>query len=273
VPEAKRLRAALRTALASSGLLPLARRVREMLWARQFVRGNREYLKNGSPDGLPVPPLSLRVLVAASPDVAWFFESGRRSAESIRTTLERNGIDLRGTLPILDFGCGCGRTVRHFAALGGAVHGTDLNPRLIAWCRHNLAFGRFETNALEPPLPFEDDRFGLIYALSVFTHLPESLQTAWMDELRRLLRPGGYLVFTTHGTRYTAELDARQRDRFAAGHLVMERDDRAGSNVCGAYHPEAYVRQHLSRGFTVVDFVPEGAIGNPWQDLWLLQRS
>ena len=269
----KLLRHLLRAALRPTGLLPLARRVREIWWAREFAEGNRAYLKNGSPDGLPVPPAALRILVAASPDVAWFFESGRRSAESVRTTLERNGIDIGRTLPILDFGCGCGRTARHFAALGGAVHGTDLNPRLVAWSRKNLTFGRFDTNGLAPPLSFESNQFGLIYALSVFTHLPEELQAPWMDELRRVLRPGGYLMFSTHGARYAADLEREQRDRFTSGRLVIERDDRAGSNVCGAYHPEAYVRQHLARGFTVVDCIPEGAIGNPWQDMWLLRKS
>ena len=269
------LRNALRIAFLYSGLLPLARRVREMLWARQFAEGNRAYLRNGSPDGLPVPPVSLRILVAASPDVAWFFESGRRSAESVRSTLERNGIDIARTGPMLDFGCGCGRTMRHFAGLGATVHGTDLNPKLVAWCRLHLSFGRFEVNGLAPPLPFDDGQIGLVYALSVFTHLPEEFQGAWMEELRRVLRPGGYLIFTTHGTRYTTELSQEDRDRFAAGQFVSRRDDLACSNICGAYHPEAYVRGQLApaHGFTIVDFVPEGAIGNPFQDLWLLQRS
>jgi SAM-dependent methyltransferase len=264
---------ALRTALFRLGLLGLARRGRELLWTARFARANRPYLTNGAPDGLAIPPVSLRILVAASPEIWWFLESGRRGAESIRGVLERNGVSLEHSMPLLDFGCGCGRVLRHFATLRDAVHGTDLNPRLVTWCRRHLPFGHFETNALKPPLTFEDSRFGLVYALSVFTHLPEELQDAWMQELRRLLRPGGYLVLTTHGMRSVAELGPEDRKRFAAGQFVLRRDDRPGSNVCGAYHPESYVREHLARGFTVVDFVPEGASGNPWQDLWLLQRT
>jgi SAM-dependent methyltransferase len=263
----------LRTVLFRLGLLGPAKRLRDLLWAARFARANRAYLRDGVPDGLPIPPVPLRILVAASPDIAWFLESGRRGAESVRSALERNGLALEGAAPILDFGCGCGRVLRHFAALGVAVHGSDLNPKLVTWCRRHLPFGRFETNDLEPPLTFADGRFGLVYALSVFTHLPEALQAAWMQELRRVLRPGGHLVFTTHGARYKGDLGPEDRERFAAGELVTRRDDRPGSNVCGAYHPEAYVRGHLAQGFTVVDFVPEGATGNPWQDLWLLQRA
>jgi SAM-dependent methyltransferase len=140
------------------------------------------------------------------------------------------------------------------------------------WCAES-SFGHFETNSLAPPLPFEGGRFGLVYALSVFTHLPEALQSAWMDEVRRVLRPGGHLVFTTHGSRYAADLTPAEQERFASGKLVLRRDDRPGSNVCGAYHPEIYVREQLALGFTVVDFVREGASGNPWQDLWLVRKD
>jgi SAM-dependent methyltransferase len=264
---------ALRAALFRLGLLGIARRGRDLLRTARYAGANRAYLRSHATDGLPIPPASLRILVAATPDVAWFLESGRRGADSIRAVLERNEIALENAAPLLDFGCGCGRVLRHFAPLGGGIHGTDLNPALVKWCRGHLRFGRFDTNALEPPLPFEDGRFGLVYALSVFTHLPEALQAVWMQELRRVLRAGGHLILTTHGARYLAGLGPRDRERFEAGQLVVRRDDRPGSNVCGAYHPPAYVREHLARGFEVVDFVPEGATGNPWQDLWLLRRA
>jgi hypothetical protein len=42
--------------------------------------------------------------------------------------------------------------------------------------------------------------------------------------------------------------------------------------VCATYHPPAFVRDHLAAGYRVVDFVPEGAKGNPWQDYWLLRK-
>jgi SAM-dependent methyltransferase len=55
------------------------------------------------------------------------------------------------------------------------------------------------TNRLDPPLPYPDERFDLVYALSVFTHLTESQQRSWSAELHRVTRTCGYVLFTTHG--------------------------------------------------------------------------
>jgi SAM-dependent methyltransferase len=205
--------------------------------------------------------------------VAWFLEGGRRAAESIRAALERSGVDLGGLRSILDFGCGCGRVARYWRSLDVAVHGTDLNPRLVDWCRRHLILGRFQSNGLMPPLAYGEGQFGLVYALSVFTHLPESLQLPWVSELRRVLRPGGHLLLTTHGKRYLGDLTAEEQRRFEAGELVVRRSEEPGRNVCGAYHPERYMRERLGEGFTVVDFLAEGASGNPHQDLFLLRKD
>lgn len=53
----------------------------------------------------------------------------------------------------------------------------------------------------------------------------------------------------------------------------MRCGDAPGSNACGAYHPERYVAEVLAPPFSVAAFRPEGAEGNPRQDLWVLRRS
>jgi hypothetical protein len=63
-------------------------------------------------------------------------------------------------------------------------------------------------DALRPPLPYPDDLFGLVHAISVFTHLPEHLQREWIDELRRVRRADGLAVITTCGESTTTLLTA-----------------------------------------------------------------
>jgi len=263
---------ALRATLRRTGLLPWARRLRLLERRLRFLPENLRYWR-GRREELPVPPLALIDLVSGQPDIPWFLEGGRRAAASIREALDRQDVRLESLRAILDFGCGCGRVARHWSRVPGDVHGCDIHPRLVEWCRRHLDFARFERNHLEPPLPYRDGGFDLVYALSVFTHLPESLQRPWIREMERVLAPGGFLLITTHGDSYVGDLDDRERTAFAAGRLVVREAGEAGSNLCGAYHPPAHVRSTLAAGFEVLDFRPEGAAGNPHQDLWLLRRA
>ena len=96
--------------------------------------------------------------------------------------------------------------------------------------------------------------FGLVYALSVITHLPEELQHAWVRECYRVLRPGGYLLFSTLGAYYLSlqRLTHAEGQRFESGNLVVLYKESAGTSLCSAYHPESYVRDTLAGDFDVV---------------------
>jgi SAM-dependent methyltransferase len=219
-------------------------------------------------DGAPLPPRRLMVRVAGTADADWFLRSGRAAFDAIA-----GHVPLDVVSAVLDFGCGCGRVMRYFAEFDGSVAGSDLNADAIAWCRANLPFASFAVNGLVPPLAFADATFDLVYALSVFTHLTEELQLAWRDELRRVLKPGGRLLVTTHGRSYLPRLDDGERARFERGELVVRWGDIPGTNLCSAYHPERYLRETFAAGFAFLELEPEGARGNPTQDLVLLRRD
>jgi cyclopropane fatty-acyl-phospholipid synthase-like methyltransferase len=216
----------------------------------------------------------LRFLVAGSADVQWFLNGGALGAQTVRDVAQRSNLALDKENSILDFGCGCGRVTRHWRGVTNArVCGTDYNQNLIAWCQSNLGFAEFRNNQLTPPLSYQDSEFDLIYAFSVFTHLTEDLQAAWMAELSRILKPGGHLLISTHGERYLHRLNDEERRRFAAGQLVVKNDVQSpGTNACSAYHPHEYVRNQLAHEIKLVEFQSEGAAGNPHQDLYVFQR-
>jgi SAM-dependent methyltransferase len=223
--------------------------------------------------GVPIPPARLIHLVAGTEDVSWFLGSGAVAAECLRAVLAKNGIRLEDCRAILDFGCGVGRVLRHWSTLDGPdLHGADYNPALIAWCREHLPFARFGVNDLDGRLEYPPDTFDLAYALSVFTHLSESRQRLWIGELRRVLRPGGLLFLTTHGEHYLPQLTPQEQARFRAGDLVVKGQAREGSNHCAAFHPRRLVSEVLADGFDEIDFIPEGARGNPRQDVYLLRK-
>jgi SAM-dependent methyltransferase len=225
-------------------------------------------------NGLPIPPPDLNALVTGAENVVWYVRGGRQAYLSLEHALHRNLIPAAKFRSILDFGCGSGRVIRYWKGLPAEVHGTDINPRLIEWCRKKLPFAQFRTNPLRPPFTYADGQFDFIYALSVFTHLDEPLQFAWRDELARVLRPGGCLVLTTHGPCpfYLAHLDEAGRQALLRGEMVVKNVGEAGANACASFHPEAWVRERLARGFEVVDYLRGGSFGTPFQDLWLLRK-
>jgi SAM-dependent methyltransferase len=126
---------------------------------------------------------------------------------------------------------------RYWKGKGARVFGTDYNPSLIRWCRKNIHHAQFETNRLIPPTVYGAGEFDLVYAISVFTHLTERDQISWMGELSRVLRPGGYLLITTHGESLIGGLSEDDRRSFRMGRLVVRNREASGTNLCAAYHP------------------------------------
>jgi SAM-dependent methyltransferase len=264
----------LRRYISRVGLLPLAFVVWRTLrnWSPELVRRNRT-ARQLNAGNLPIPPNSLIFSASTTRDVDWFLESGRQTARAFRSALNTIGRPLESFQSVLDFGCGSGRVIRQWVDVRGPrFTGSDYNGKAIRWDRANLPFARFERNSLAPPLPFEANEFDLCYAVSVFTHLPVELQRAWIEELHRVVRPGGILMLTLSGRGDFKRITAAERESFEAGNLVVVDPKFAGTNMCGAYHPVEYVRREWSDLFEIVAHHPEGAKGAPKQDLFVFRR-
>lgn len=182
-----------------------------------------------------LPPPRLRSLVGGSPDAGWFVAAGRSSAAALRKAASERGFDFDDpSIAVLDFGCGCGRTSRHWQR---PVHGTDIHPELVAWCQTHLP-GVYVVNDLEPPTLYSDSSFDLAYAVSVFTHLTVDRQRQWLAEFARIIRPGGLLLLTTHGDRLAADaLSQRELRDYHDGQIVVCYPRHEGKNLCAVYHP------------------------------------
>jgi SAM-dependent methyltransferase len=209
-------------------------------------------------DGLPLPPARLRAQVGPlHADAEFFLESGRHNADLIRDLLGESGSPFEELGALLDWGCGCGRVLRHWSGLQGTrVYGCDIDQRMVDWCNEHLPFAEVAVNELSPPLPYDESTFDLIYAFSVITHLSKELQDSWVQECRRVLKPGGSLLFSTLGEYYATRnrLTDDERRSFEDGNLVVLYERSAGTSLCSAYHPPEYVRRELASGIDYVAF-------------------
>jgi cyclopropane fatty-acyl-phospholipid synthase-like methyltransferase len=225
---------------------------------------------------MALPPPELRELVAGTTDVEWYQSLGLTHARNLLELLQSNGVETDSLNNILDFGCGCGRVTHNFAKLiGKTVNGTDYNQSLVAWLSNNIPDGKVYLNDLAPPTIHDSNSFDLIYAISIFTHLSEPLQIAWMAEFHRLLKQGGLLIVTTHGAQeYFLELLTEQeKQAVLKGQLVVHQPERQGSNDCFTVQTLAHVKALLGEHFELLDYREQGSPGNPAQDIYLIRKG
>jgi SAM-dependent methyltransferase len=101
---------------------------------------------------------------------------------------------------ILDFGGASGRVIRHFRRWkrDAELYLSDINPQHVRLVQHMFA-GKVTglCNHGLPMLPFPDNYLDCIVAFSVFTNI-DADDTAWLMQLRRIVKPGGHLYLTIH---------------------------------------------------------------------------
>jgi SAM-dependent methyltransferase len=252
------------------------------------------WYRGRSGDRTPIPPLRLRARVGSGYDIRAFVADGRRVADVLDFALERHERPLSGAESVLDFGCGCGRVTRHLYADvsdPAVLHGCDVDAEAVAWSARNLSGATFAVNGFEPPLPFPDSNFDVLYSISIFTHLDEAAQMRWLEDVRRVLRPGGLALLTTNGPTalemfrtiasnspdFTARIRAAEIPETGFLFEPYERsrwNEADFSGIEGAYglsiQTEEQIRTRWSPMLEVVDF-GSGVVNNG-QDLVVLAR-
>jgi len=217
---------------------------------------------------LPYPPFDLRQRVGPDgstneEDVARYDELGRSCADHI-SRIHPQDWTWEGKR-ILDFGCGAGRTLRHFLGLPASteLYGCDLHGGSISWMQVHLPH-RLEVfeNDFQPPLDVPDGHFDLVYALSVFTHISEGW-AGWILEMQRILAPGGLLLATFLGPAMSDWLAGEGLEEEEVG-MTCCRNSYLEGNVPTAdiLHSGWWIERHWGPAFTVKEIANSG-FGGP----------
>lgn len=100
-------------------------------------------------------------------------------------------IDAAPPFTLLDFGCGPGRDLEAFKALGHRVTGLEGSPTLAAMARRHSGCDVLEQDFLALDLPAA--HFDGVFANAVLFHVPGQALPRILGELHATLKPGGVL--------------------------------------------------------------------------------
>jgi SAM-dependent methyltransferase len=256
--------------LRRTGVLRFANWVQYCLHRVNVFTANREFKRN-NPE-FRLPPLDLAFDAYNNVDWNFYRRVGKLHASVFADIMDRR--TTAGDLSILEWGCGPGRLIRHMSELlddrSLQLTGSDYNERTIDWCQKNLSGIHFLRNDLMPPLAVADDQFDVIYCFSVFTHLSEDAQKAWTAELRRVLKPGGLFVCSTHGDEYRHLLTSKDEvDAYEAGSVVVKGKYVEGKKWYLAIHPKKFVKDVLLSDFSEIAQIDVGEDKQLLQDVWV----
>lgn len=170
---------------------------------------------------------------------------------------------------ILDFGCGWGRLIRYFAkdVPEQNLFGCDPDDEILKVCSETRVPGVLKHSDYRPQqLPFEE-KFDLIYAYSVFTHLSETTHFECLNAIFKALAPGGLLIVTVRPrsfielkgielSRFSSDVIKDMVLRFNDGQYIYAHYNRAPVDGEITYGdtaiPLTYIKKHWTKMFELV---------------------
>jgi SAM-dependent methyltransferase len=182
-----------------------------------------------------------------------------------------------GPLRVCEWGCGPARLIRHMPSFSSAgeieAYGTDYSESIIEWCRGHIHNVHFELNDLEPPLPFPDEMFNLLYSNSVYTHLSRELQFRWFQDNLRVVKPGGIVSLSVHGDALKDRLLAHERREYEDTGFAVRAAWKPGGPWFTAYNSPRFMEHEFLAGLEIVRTEIHGEDEKPpRQDIWVVRK-
>lgn len=218
-------------------------------------------------DQIPLPTTDAREGYYGSRHLEYWL-SGLRDMRKVITATK---LDRLEAPRVLDFGGASGRTIRHFRTWRATseLYLSDINPQHVSLAKR--LFGSLVIalrNRGLPALPFPDGYLDCIVAFSVFTHI-DADDTAWLMELRRIVKPGGHIYLTIHDQATWEILPKTELGKSSFANEEFRRDydestqltgrrvhtySDAADYACNVFIGRDYIERHwapLFRGYTI----------------------
>ncbi len=270
-------------------LPPVVRRVSRRVW---YLPVDLKESVSGARDSM-VPPKG-KIFIGSGDFV--------KAGESIKDQL----VELGGLQPnhrVLDVGCGMGRVavpLTQYLGEKGSYEGFDIVKSAIKWCSQKIQskhanFGfthidlkndlynlKTDREAKDFVFPYADNEFDLVFLTSVFTHMVLADVENYLEQIHRVLKPGGLCFATFFLMNEEAETLMKSSGKFmfstALDHHYLFHAKVKEANV--AYEEKHLVEELIgSRGFAMDQIQygfwpgrPKTELGN-FQDICIFKKD
>jgi len=123
----------------------------------------------------------------------------------------------------LEIGCGPGRLMKPMSRNFGEIHGVDVSDEMIRMARERLRdipHAHVHATNGASLAQFADESFDFVYSYAVFQHIPSrDVVLEYMDETRRVLKPGGIFRAQFNGLPHSAIPDTWSGVVFSAADI------------------------------------------------------
>jgi len=199
-----------------------------------------------------------------------YFENGAANAQQVRELMASLGLakDAR----VMEFASGYGRVTRHLKDLNFVA--CDIHPEAVSFCADVLGVPAI-ASASVPENWHPGEKYDFIFAISLWSHLPDGLFQRWLSSVCDALKPGGYLMFSTHGAHAASvvpQLAEVIKDGQEYGYLDGSDQKDLDPSIYGStivLPPYVIKAIYTATKARVVSFKPAGWWG--LQDEWIIR--
>jgi len=206
-----------------------------------------------------------------------YLESGKKNTEAFFEIVKRHKPSLLAKKRILDYGCGYGRMTRYFLKFfsPSTLVSADVTDNMIKFCAKEFGSIPFLISDNNHISNF-GSKFDVIFAVSVFSHLPPKTFEENIVELSKSLDKNGLLIFTTAGEQvakirkvslekgYSFRLGTQDTNE-TKGRISLEKY----ASMCVT---KTFVKNILNRaGLQILEFIPNGHVRR--QDVFVVTHK
>lgn len=176
--------------------------------------------------------------------------------EDLRRATDQIGTWLKGA-EVLEVACGTGYWTERLAGFAGSVTATDINEAMLAVAEgKNYPAGRVRFQKADLMDSVAEERYESLFAGFIWSHIPRSQLSHFLQSLHRNLKPGGTVVMIDN--LYVEGSSSRIRETDAEGNTYQDRILESGSHyrILKNFPDESEIRSALAGLADQVEYLP-----------------